>query len=125
MCKCGYHACPKAAPPQGPSSLAMAHSARGFARLLRHMELRCLPIVRPLGVLVCPMKVRAEVLPWNGGDQPKVIHALSHESHVLSPVQAAIENTIKSVPLPETPDGYRIVTEGGTELYGWTDRRRT
>ena len=70
------------------------------------------------------MKVRVEFLRWDGGEQPKVIHALSHESHMLLPVQAAVEKAIKSVPLPKTPHGYRIVTEGGTELYGWTDRRR-
>lgn len=70
------------------------------------------------------MKIRVEFLRWDGGEQPKVIHTLSHESHVLPPVQAAVENTIRSTPLPSTPHGYRIVTEGGTELCGWTDGQR-
>lgn len=70
--------------------------------------------------LVGTMKVRVEILRWDG-EQPKVVHSLSHESHSLPAVKATVESVIHSVPLPEPPHGYRIITEGGTELYGWTD----
>jgi hypothetical protein len=72
-------------------------------------------------VLVSKMKVRVEILRWDGGEQPKVIHSLSHESHALPAVQAAIESVLRTIPLPAHPHGYRIITEGGTELYGWAD----
>ena len=67
------------------------------------------------------MKVRVEILRWDGGEQPTVVHTLSHESHSLPAVKATVESVIDSVPLAEPPHGYRIITEGGTELYGWTD----
>lgn len=67
------------------------------------------------------MKVRVEILRWDGGEQPKVVHSLSHESHALPAVQAAVETVLKTIPLPDFPHGYRIITEGGTELYGWAD----
>jgi len=72
-------------------------------------------------ILVSTMKVRVEILRWDGGEQPRVVHSLSHESHALPAVQATIENVLRTVTLPEAPHGYRIITEGGTELYGWAD----
>jgi hypothetical protein len=65
------------------------------------------------------MKVRVEILRWDGGGQPRVVHSLSHESHALPAVQAAVETVLKTIPLPDSPHSYRIITEGGTELYGW------
>jgi hypothetical protein len=70
------------------------------------------------------MKVRVEILRWEDeGADPRVIHALSHESHSLDAVKATIEGVIESVDLAETAHGYRIITESGTELYGWSARR--
>jgi len=65
------------------------------------------------------MKVRVEILRWDGGEQPTVVHTLSHESHSLPAVKATVESVLDAVPLPDPPHGYRIITEGGTELYGW------
>jgi hypothetical protein len=68
------------------------------------------------------MKVRVELLRWEGaGEEPRVLHSLTHESHSLPAVKAAIERVMESIPLREPPHGYRIVTESGTELYGWSD----
>jgi hypothetical protein len=67
------------------------------------------------------MKVSVELLRWQGDEQPKVLHRLVHESHSLETVAGALRNVINSPELPLKPNGYRIVTEGGTELYGWPD----
>jgi hypothetical protein len=71
------------------------------------------------------MRVRVEILRWEGDGPPKVVHAIAHESHSLQAVKASVERVIESAELPEAPDGYRIVTEGGTELYGWAGRQRS
>jgi hypothetical protein len=70
------------------------------------------------------MKVSVELLRWQDGDQPKVLHRISHESHSLETVAAALQSVLNSPETPLRPDGYRIITEGGTELYGWPDARR-
>ena len=50
------------------------------------------------------MKIRVEILRWEkSGEEPRILY-----SCILEPVS-----------LPEPPHGYRIVTEQGTELYGW------
>jgi hypothetical protein len=67
------------------------------------------------------MKVSVELLRWQGGEQPKVLHRISHEIHSLEIVTAALRNVLNSPEIPLRPDGYRIITEGGTELYGWPD----
>jgi hypothetical protein len=69
------------------------------------------------------MKVRVEILRWEGEELPKVLHAIAHESHSLQAVKSSVESVIESTALPEPADGYRIVTEGGTELYGWPNRQ--
>jgi hypothetical protein len=35
---------------------------------------------------------------------------------------AAAQGVVDSLELPEQPNGYRITTEAGIELYGWRDR---
>lgn len=67
------------------------------------------------------MKVSVELLRWQGGDQPTVLHRISHESHSLETVAATLRNLVNSPEIPLRPDGYRIITEDGTELYGWPD----
>jgi hypothetical protein len=43
------------------------------------------------------MKVRVEILRWEDeGEEPRVLHALSHESHSLDAVKATIESVIES-----------------------------
>jgi hypothetical protein len=64
------------------------------------------------------MKVRIEILRFEQGVQ-KVIGAITHNAHALERVAAAAQSVIDSGQLPERVDGYRIVTESGTELYGW------
>ena len=67
------------------------------------------------------MKVSVELLQWQDGGEPRVLHRMSHESHSLETVAAALQNVLNSPEIPLRPDGYRIITEGGTELYGWPD----
>jgi hypothetical protein len=68
------------------------------------------------------MKVRIEILRWENSEEgPRILYSLSHESHSVGVTKRALESLIESVPLPEPPHGYRIVTEAGTELYGWAD----
>ena len=68
------------------------------------------------------MKIRVEILRWEkSGEEPRILYSLSHESHSLRAIKRAVESIMESVSLPEPPHGYRIVTEQGTELYGWAD----
>ena len=46
-------------------------------------------------------------------------NAVTHNAHALERVAAAAQSVIDSGQLPERVDGYRIVTESGTEFYGW------
>jgi hypothetical protein len=68
------------------------------------------------------MKVTVEILRWEGGGHPKVLHTLTHESHSVELVAAAAQGVIDSGELPERVDGYRLTTENGLELYGWPDQ---
>jgi hypothetical protein len=68
------------------------------------------------------MKIRVEILRWEkSGEEPRILYSLSHESHSLRTIKGAVESIMESVFLPEPPHGYRIVTEHGTELYGWAE----
>jgi hypothetical protein len=62
------------------------------------------------------------MLRWENDQGPKVIHTLSHDCHSLETVVAAAQGVLDSLDLPEQPNGYRITTEAGTELYGWAGR---
>jgi hypothetical protein len=67
------------------------------------------------------MKVRVELLRWDHGPEPQVLGAIQHESHSLEAVASAAQGVIDSGELPGKVDGYRIVTEGGAEFFGWAD----
>ena len=68
------------------------------------------------------MKIRVEILRWEkSGEEPRVLYSLSHEGHSVGVIKRAVETVIESVSMPEPPHGYRIITEQGTELYGWAD----
>jgi hypothetical protein len=67
------------------------------------------------------MKVSVELLRWREGGEPKVLHRIVHESHSLQTVAAALRNVINSPEITQRADGYRIITEAGTELYGWPE----
>jgi hypothetical protein len=67
------------------------------------------------------MKIRVEILRWENSEEPRVLYSLSHEGHSMGAIKRALESVMESVPLPDPPHGYRIVTESGTELYGWAD----
>jgi hypothetical protein len=67
------------------------------------------------------MKVSVELLRWREGGEPQVLHRIVHESHSLQTVAAALRNAVNSPEISREADGYRIVTEAGTELYGWPD----
>jgi hypothetical protein len=67
------------------------------------------------------MKVTIELLRWENSEHPTVLSAISHDSHSIETVAAAAQNVIDS-PDFDHVDGYRLVTEGGTEFYGWPDR---
>jgi hypothetical protein len=66
------------------------------------------------------MMVKVEILRWDGGEQPTLLHVLSHDCHSLETVRAAVQAVI------DAPDvlanGYRIVTENGDELFGSAQR---
>jgi hypothetical protein len=64
------------------------------------------------------MKVRIEILRFEQGEQ-KVIGAITHEARAIEAVAAAAQGMVNSGQLPERVDGYRIVTDSGTEFYGW------
>ncbi len=68
------------------------------------------------------MKVTVEILRWDEGEEPKVLHSLSHDCHSLETVAAAAQGVVNSGELPGRVDGYRLITESGVELYGWPDR---
>ena len=67
------------------------------------------------------MRVRVEILRYQKGEELKVLGAIQHESHSLEAVASAAQGVIDSGELPERADGYRIITESGTEFYGWAD----
>jgi hypothetical protein len=67
------------------------------------------------------MRVMVEILHWDGGEQPKVLHALCHESHSLETVKATAQGLIDSPDVPA--NGYRITTDEGLELFGCPQTR--
>jgi hypothetical protein len=67
------------------------------------------------------MNVTVEILHLENDQEPKVMHTLSHDCHSLETVVAAAQGVVDSLELPEQPNGYRITTEAGIELYGWRD----
>ena len=62
-----------------------------------------------------------EILHWENDQEPKVMQTLSHDCHSLETVVAAAQGVVDSLELPEQPNGYRITTDAGAELYGWRD----
>jgi hypothetical protein len=68
------------------------------------------------------MNVTVEILHMEDDQEPKVMQTLSHDCHSLKTVVAAAQGVVDSLVLPEQPNGYRITTEAGIELYGWRDR---
>jgi DNA-binding winged helix-turn-helix (wHTH) protein len=65
------------------------------------------------------MNVTVEILRWRDGSSPEVLQTLSHICHSLGAVRAAVQRVIAS---PEVPgNGYRITTDIGIQLYGWSD----
>jgi hypothetical protein len=68
------------------------------------------------------MKVTVEILRWDGGENPTVLHTFCHDSHSLETVTAAAQGVIDSPDLPEKVDGYRITTDTGVQFYGWPER---
>jgi hypothetical protein len=66
------------------------------------------------------MMVKVEILRWDGGEQPTLLHVLSHDCHSLETVRAAVQAVI------DAPDvlanGYHIITENGDELFGSAQR---
>jgi hypothetical protein len=69
------------------------------------------------------MKVRIEILRFEQGEQ-KVIGAITHEARAIEAVAAAAQGMVDSGQLAERVDGYRIVTDSGTEFYGWPNGGR-
>ena len=67
------------------------------------------------------MKVRIEILRWNARGEPQVLGAIQHESHSLEVIVTAAQGVIDSGELPGKVDGFRIVTENGSEFFGWAD----
>jgi hypothetical protein len=66
------------------------------------------------------MKVLVEILHWNGGEQPTVVHRLSHDCHSLETVRATVQGVIDSPDV--AANGYHISTEKGDELFGSAQR---
>jgi hypothetical protein len=62
------------------------------------------------------MKVTVEILTFARGEEPKVVHAICHETHSLEAVEATARGVVESPDLPG--QGYRIMTEDGQELFG-------
>jgi hypothetical protein len=67
------------------------------------------------------MNVTVEILHLESDQEPRVVHTLSHDCHSLETVVAAAQAVVDSLELPEQPNGYRITTKAGIELYGWRD----
>jgi hypothetical protein len=51
-----------------------------------------------------------------GGEQPTLLHVLSHDCYSLETVRAAPQAVIEATDV--TANGYRITTESGDELFG-------
>jgi hypothetical protein len=63
------------------------------------------------------MNVTVEILRWADGHNPEVLQSVSHICHSLDTVIAAAQNVVAA---PDVPgNGYRIITDQGTEMYGW------
>lgn len=77
-----------------------------------------------VGLLRLVMKVTVEMLRWEGGENPRVLHSLTHESHSIESAAAAAQGVIDWSGLPERVDGYRLTTDSGVEFYGWPVRNR-
>jgi hypothetical protein len=71
------------------------------------------------------MKITIEILRLADGKQPKVLHTITHDAHLVEPVAAAAQGVIDSADLGRQADSYRIVTEGGAQLWGWANRCET
>jgi hypothetical protein len=65
------------------------------------------------------VKIKIELMRHEDGEL-KVLHAIEHESHNLQAVAAAVQTVVDSPNL--NADSYRITTDSGDELYGWSDR---
>jgi hypothetical protein len=66
------------------------------------------------------MNVTVEILRWADGHNPEVLQTVSHICHSLDTVIAAAQSVVEA---PDVPgNGYRIITDKGVELYGWSDR---
>ena len=61
------------------------------------------------------MRVMVEILHWDRGEPPRVLHAISHESHSIETVKATAQSLIDSPDVPA--NGYRITTDEGLELF--------
>jgi hypothetical protein len=59
------------------------------------------------------MRVRVEILRWEG-EQPTLLHVLSHDCHSLETVRAAVQAVIDATDV--TANGYRIKTASKPSL---------
>jgi hypothetical protein len=66
------------------------------------------------------MRVKVEILHWDGGEQPKLLHVLSHDCSSLETVRATIQAVI-DVP-NVTANAYHIITKNSDELFGSVQR---
>lgn len=65
------------------------------------------------------MNVTVEILRWAGSHNPEVLQSVSHACHSLETVIAAAQKVVEAPDVPA--NGYRIIIEGGVEMYGWAD----
>jgi hypothetical protein len=63
------------------------------------------------------VKIKIELMRHENGE-PRVLHAIQHESHNLQAVAAAVQGVVDSSELDV--DSYRITTDNGDEIVGWS-----
>jgi hypothetical protein len=66
------------------------------------------------------VRVRVEILRWDGGEQPTLLHVLRHDCHSLEAVKAAVQAVIDAPDV--NANGYHIITDEGDEFFGSAQR---
>jgi hypothetical protein len=67
------------------------------------------------------VKFIVEILKLNGAEPPRALHSFAQASSSVQMVRETMKVVLKSAEWPPEANGFRIMSDKGTELYRWPE----
>jgi hypothetical protein len=67
------------------------------------------------------VKFIVEILKLNGAEPPQVLHSFSHTASSIHMIRETMKAVLKSPQWPPGANGFRIISEAGSEFYCWPE----